>query len=86
LPSRRSSTNRFAAATVVKKAGSVALRVFSDSAPVLEGELAARSGLGWRGNNAAKSRLMDRGKEDRFVSVSLPSEPDGRISRIRLSG
>ena len=24
-------------------------RVFSDSAPVLEGELAARSGLGWRG-------------------------------------
>jgi epoxyqueuosine reductase len=26
-------------------------RVFTDSAPVLEGELAARSGLGWRGKH-----------------------------------
>ncbi|MEO8856650.1 MAG: tRNA epoxyqueuosine(34) reductase QueG [Burkholderiaceae bacterium] len=31
--------------------GELGYRVFTDSAPVLEGELAARSGLGWRGKH-----------------------------------
>jgi len=29
---------------------------------------------------------MDRGRKDRLSSVPPPSEPDWRISRIRLSG
>jgi len=32
------------------------------------------------------SFLHDRGREDRLVPVPPPSEPDGRFSRIRLSG
>ena len=28
----------------------------------------------------------DRGRNDRLISVAPPSEPDGRVSRIRLSG
>jgi hypothetical protein len=34
----------------------------------------------------SESAGYDRGKEDRLISVPLPSEPDGRFSRIRLSG
>jgi epoxyqueuosine reductase len=33
------------------QAGALGFRVFTDSAPVLEAELAARSGLGWRGKH-----------------------------------
>jgi hypothetical protein len=33
-----------------------------------------------------RQRTFDRGREDRLNSVPPPSEPDGRISRIRLSG
>ena len=32
------------------------------------------------------NQLIHRGKEVRLVSDSLPSEPDVRFSRIRLSG
>ena len=33
------------------QAGALGFRVFTDSAPVLEAELAVRSGLGWRGKH-----------------------------------
>jgi len=36
---------------IAEQVGPFGHRVFSDSAPVLEGELAARSGLGWRGKH-----------------------------------
>jgi hypothetical protein len=35
--------------------------------------------------SAPKGRHNDRGRENRLNSVPPPSEPDGRISRIRLS-
>ena len=54
-------------------------RVFTDSAPVLEAELAARSGLGWRGKHTL---LLNREAGSMFflgeifVDVSLPpTEP-----------
>jgi len=31
------------------------------------------------------ARAHDRGREDRLNSIPPPSEPDGRVSRIRLS-
>jgi epoxyqueuosine reductase len=56
-------------------------RVFTDSAPVLEVELAARSGIGWRGKHTL---VLDRGAGSMFflgeifVDVALPaSEPVG---------
>ncbi len=53
-------------------------RVFTDSAPVLEVELAARSGLGWRGKHTlALSR--DAGSMyflgELFVDLALPQTP-----------
>ena len=51
-------------------------RVFTDSAPVLEAELAARSGLGWRGKHTL---LLDRTAGSMFflgeifVDVALPA-------------
>ncbi|HET9977790.1 MAG TPA: tRNA epoxyqueuosine(34) reductase QueG [Burkholderiaceae bacterium] len=53
-------------------------RVFTDSAPVLEVELAARSGLGWRGKHTlALSR--DAGSMfflgELFVDLALPATP-----------
>lgn len=36
---------------IARQAGPVGYRVFTDSAPVLEAELAARSGQGWRGKH-----------------------------------
>ena len=36
---------------IVQAVGPLGYRVFTDSAPVLEAELAARSGLGWRGKH-----------------------------------
>ena len=54
-------------------------RVFTDSAPVLEGELAARSGLGWRGKHTL---VLDRAAGSMFflgeIYVDLvlpPTEP-----------
>jgi len=37
-------------------------------------------------NFLARSEEKDRGREDRVVPIPSPSEPDRRISRIRLSG
>ena len=39
-----------------------------------------------RGVMEEKADLADRGREDPLVWVSPPSEPDVRVSRIRLSG
>ena len=57
-------------------------RVFTDSAPVLEVELAARSGIGWRGKHTL---LLDRGAGSMFflgeifvdvaLAPTLPVEP-----------
>ena len=53
-------------------------RVFTDSAPVLEVELAARSGLGWRGKHTL---ALDREAGSMFflgeiyVDVALPATP-----------
>lgn len=56
-------------------------RVFSDSAPVLEVELAARSGLGWRGKHTL---LLSREAGSTFflgeIYVALPLPPDAPIS------
>ncbi|HOL38267.1 MAG TPA: tRNA epoxyqueuosine(34) reductase QueG, partial [Rubrivivax sp.] len=52
-------------------------RVFSDSAPVLEVELATRSGLGWRGKHTL-SLARDAGSMfflgEIFVDVELPAD------------
>jgi epoxyqueuosine reductase len=58
--------------------GPLGHRVFTDSAPVLEVELAARSGLGWRGKHTlALSR--DAGSMfflgEIFVDLALPTTP-----------
>jgi len=59
--------------------GPLGHRAFSDSAPVLEGELAARSGLGWRGKHTL---VLDRTAGsmfflgELFVDIALPpTEP-----------
>lgn len=57
---------------------SLASRVFVDSAPVLEVELASRSGLGWRGKHTL---LLNRDAGSMFflgeifVNVALPTTP-----------
>jgi len=57
--------------------GSFGYRVFSDSAPVLEVELAAKAGIGWRGKNTL---LLARDAGSYFflgeVYTSLPLPPD----------
>ena len=59
-------------------AGPLGHRVFTDSAPVLEVELAARSGLGWRGKHTL---LIDRAHGSMFflgeifVDLPLPLTP-----------
>jgi len=57
--------------------GSYLHRVFTDSAPVLEVELAARSGLGWRGKHTL---LLSREAGSTFflgeIYVALPLPPD----------
>lgn len=58
--------------------GPMGFRVFTDSAPVLEVELGARSGLGWRGKHTL---LIDRDAGSVFflgeiyVDMNLPSTP-----------
>ncbi|HEX4236167.1 MAG TPA: tRNA epoxyqueuosine(34) reductase QueG [Caldimonas sp.] len=58
--------------------GPVGHRVFTDSAPVLEVELAARSGIGWRGKHTL---ALDRDAGSMFflgeifVDVALPESP-----------
>ena len=64
---------------IAAELGPLGYRVFTDSAPVLEVELAARSGLGWRGKHTL---LLNREAGSMFflgeifVDVALPaSEP-----------
>jgi epoxyqueuosine reductase len=58
--------------------GPLGYRVFTDSAPVLEAELAARSGQGWRGKHTL---VLDRAAGSMFflgeiyVDVALPQSP-----------
>jgi len=58
--------------------GPLGYRVFTDSAPVLEAELAARSGQGWRGKHTL---LLNREAGSMFflgeiyVDVALPATP-----------
>jgi epoxyqueuosine reductase len=64
---------------IAQAAGPLGHRVFTDSAPVLEAELAARSGQGWRGKHTL---VLDRAAGSMFflgeiyVDLALPtSEP-----------
>jgi epoxyqueuosine reductase len=57
--------------------GAFAYRVFADSAPVMEVELAARAGIGWRGKHTL---LLDREGSWFFLGeiyCDLPLAPDG---------
>jgi epoxyqueuosine reductase len=59
------------------EAGTFGYRVFTDSAPVMEVELAARAGLGWRGKHTL---LLSRDAGSWFflgeILVDLPLPPD----------
>lgn len=63
---------------IANEAGAFNYRVFSDSAPVLEVELAAASGLGWRGKHTL---LIDRRAGswfflgDIYCDLALPPDP-----------
>lgn len=61
--------------------GKFTYRVFADSAPVLEVELAAKSGLGWRGKHTL---LLSREAGSTFflgeIYTSLPLPPDAPVS------
>ena len=62
---------------VEREIGPFGYRVFTDSAPVMEAELAANSGLGWRGKHTL---LLDRDAGsyfflgEIFVELSLPAD------------
>ena len=63
---------------IAAQVGPFGHRVFSDSAPVLEGELAARSGLGWRGKHTLvltreAGSMFFLG--ELFVDLALPPTP-----------
>ena len=64
------------ATTMVAEWGPFAYRVFTDSAPVLEAELAARSGQGWRGKHTL---LLNREAGSMFflgeIYLDLPLDP-----------
>ena len=66
------------AGRIADEIGAFGHRVFTDSAPVLEVELAARSGLGWRGKHTL---ALDRDAGSMFflgeiyVDVPLPATP-----------
>ena len=61
---------------IAAEIGPLGHRVFTDSAPVMEAELAVRSGLGWRGKHTL---LLDREKGSTFflgeifLDVALPA-------------
>ena len=69
------------ASRIEAELGPFAHRVFSDSAPVLEVDLAARSGLGWRGKH---SLLLTRAAGSAFflgeIYTSLPLPADAPVS------
>ena len=54
-----------------EKAGALGGRVFCDSAPVMEVELARRAGLGWRGKHTL---LLDRSRGSMFFLGTLYSD------------
>ena len=62
---------------IVAEVGEFPYRVFTDSAPLMEVELAGRSGLGWRGKHTL---LLDRQAGSHFflgeICVGLPLPPD----------
>lgn len=62
---------------IAQEIGAFGYRVFSDSAPVMEGALAAKSGLGWRGKH---SLLLTRDMGSYFflgeIYTDLPLPPD----------
>lgn len=63
---------------VRSEVGPLGFRAFTDSAPVLEAELAVRSGLGWRGRHTL---VLDRGAGsmfflgELFLDLALPPTP-----------
>lgn len=63
---------------LVQEVGPLGHRVFTDSAPVLEVELAARSGIGWRGKHTLALR-RDAGSMfflgEIYVDLALPATP-----------
>jgi epoxyqueuosine reductase len=66
------------ATRLAESVGPLGARVFTDSAPVLEVELAARSGLGWRGKHTLALQ-RDGGSMfflgEIFVDLALPATP-----------
>jgi epoxyqueuosine reductase len=66
------------ATRLARRVGPIGARVFTDSAPVLEVELAARSGLGWRGKHTLALQ-RDGGSMfflgEIFVDLLLPATP-----------
>jgi len=66
------------ATRLAEEAGPLGARVFTDSAPVLEVELAARSGVGWRGKHTLALQ-RDGGSMfflgEIFVDLPLPPTP-----------
>lgn len=63
---------------IVQEVGPFAYRVFTDSAPLLEVELATRGGMGWRGKHTL---LIQRGAGSHFFlgeilcALPLPADP-----------
>lgn len=76
----RSRLNRLAR-RIQEHIGNFAFRVFADSAPVMEVELAVRSGLGWRGKHTL---LLDRAAGSWFflgeIYTDLPLPADAPAS------
>ena len=66
---------------IERKVGAFGYRVFTDSAPVMEAELAANSGLGWRGKHTL---LLDRESGSYFflgeIFADLPLPPDAPVT------
>lgn len=68
-------------ARIAQAAGALGHRVFCDSAPVLEAELAVRSGLGWRGKHTL---VLDRAAGSMFflgeifLDMALPESAPAR--------
>ena len=64
---------------IEEETGAFGYRVFTDSAPVMEVELAVKAGLGWRGKHTL---LLDRTGSWCFlgeVYTDLPLPPDARV-------
>jgi epoxyqueuosine reductase len=66
---------------IAQEIGEFGYRVFTDSAPVMEVELAARAGIGWRGKHTL---LLSRDAGSWFflgeIYTDLPLEPDPEVA------